>query len=124
MSITWSDPDAFTDFPSVDSKRETYEKFYKLPYVLCPQCHGYGGHNLTLNAHGVPRGMEDTAEVRHKYCHFKAFCGQCNGWGFVDANGPNVTCVHAMRHSRNVGKCLHVYTCRRCGYEQTIDSSD
>lgn len=32
-------------------------------------------------------------------------------------------CEHEYKHE-NVGKCLHEYTCTKCGHAYTVDSSD
>lgn len=33
-------------------------------------------------------------------------------------------CEHTMRHTANLGRCYNEYTCTKCGYVETIDSSD
>lgn len=121
--LTWTDSDAYLDFPAPEAKLVTYKHYYKDAHVMCPQCHGYGGLNLKLNSYPLPKGMENTAETRHKYTHFKGHCSQCNGWGYVDADSPNAACVHEMGSARNVGNCLNEYTCGKCGYKRTVDSS-
>jgi len=85
---------------------------------LCPVCQGYGGWNLRLNAYGPGR-------------HFKAFCSQCNGWGWVKEED---LCVHDMvelsqDQCRKLGiahwgNLWHVYRCTKCGRVRSYDSSD
>ena len=78
-------------------------------WVQCPVCSGYGGWNLELNAYGDKR-------------HFKAFCSQCHGWGWVHKGGLNETCVHSWSE-RTIGNCLHEWTCTQCGQKREVDSS-
>lgn len=102
--------------------------------TICPQCKGYGGWILTLNAYPLPQGMEDTAENRAKYCHFRAHCSQCSGWGWVKAGSKDAECVHKNRElsveecrARGIGHhgmCWHVYECEKCGQIRSVDSSD
>jgi hypothetical protein len=33
-------------------------------------------------------------------------------------------CEHKEKTCRNVGNCLNTYTCKACGFTETIDSSD
>ena len=88
--------------------------------ILCPVCKGHGGWNLRLKAY------RDGG-------NFQASCGQCNGWGWVEKDGPDATCVHEYRElsdlecrERNIhhfGMCWHVYTCEKCGHIISQDSS-
>jgi hypothetical protein len=80
-------------------------------YVLCPKCKGYGGHHLRLNAYGEGK-------------HFNAFCRQCVGWGWVEKDSLDETCVHKMGNRKTIGNCLNEYTCEKCGKREVIDSSD
>lgn len=102
--------------------------------VICPKCKGYGGWVLTENAYPLPKGMEDSAENRAKYCHFRAHCNQCNGWGWVKRDSLDAQCVHDY-HELSVeqcrakgighhGMCWHVYECAKCGEIRSTDSSD
>jgi hypothetical protein len=86
-------------------------------FVLCPKCFGHGGWNLRLNAY---RGT--TPEQRH----FRASCGQCWGWGWVETASLDATCVHDY-----VGiapdqpwRCWHTIQCTKCGATKSYDSSD
>jgi hypothetical protein len=112
-----TDKDAFLDFPE---KREVPEG-----KVECALCQGHGGWNLEINAYPhrmKPENREDTAENRHLYCHFRASCSNCNGWGYVDAvQGKH---VHEWDNGRKIGNCLTEYGCKTCGEKQTVDSSD
>jgi hypothetical protein len=102
--------------------------------VLCPLCKGYGGWVLTVNAYPLPQGMEDTAENRAKYCHFRAHCRQCAGWGWVKRNGEDAECVHEYRELsveecrtkriKHWGMCWHVHECLKCQRTMSTDSSD
>lgn len=112
-----TDEGAFVDFP-LKSKPEYA---YQSSYVQCPKCFGHGGWNLTLNAYPL-RNMADTPENRHNYSHFRAHCGQCNGWGWTSPD--NAKCLHEMKHHRNTGRCLNEYKCSKCGKIEEIDSSD
>lgn len=88
--------------------------------VACPQCQGYGGWHLRLNAYGPGK-------------HFNASCFQCAGWGWVDAGSKDATCVHRfkeMSHDECVaakvqhfGSCWHVVKCEKCGDIRSYDSS-
>jgi hypothetical protein len=110
---------AFIDFPGKQAK----EKFsYHPSPAECPKCFGYGGWNIRINAYKLRDGMENTPENRHRHVHFRASCDQCNGWGWL--NPKNASCVHDFSIERNVGRCLTENTCSKCGYKQTIDSSD
>lgn len=74
----------------------------------CPKCKGHGGWILRKNAYGEGK-------------HFMSSCSDCNGWGYTAAP---VTCIHDWDSGKNVGRCLHTYTCVKCGVKQTVDSSD
>ena len=89
---------------------------------LCPVCIGHGGRNLQLNAYPLPAGKEDTAENRHTYCHFRAICSHCNGWGFVAES--EMCSGHEWKHTENLGRCYNRYTCTKCGKINDVDSSD
>jgi hypothetical protein len=56
--------------------------------------------------------------------------GECgDALGSKDANAPCIQvytwrqCVHEFTQ-QNVGRCLNKYTCKKCGANHTIDSSD
>jgi hypothetical protein len=102
--------------------------------TLCPLCKGYGGWVLTINAYPLPEGYENTPENRAKYCHFRAHCNQCNGWGWVKRDGVDADCIHDYQELsqataqakgiRHYGMCWHVYQCSKCGRTMSQDSSD
>lgn len=111
-----TDPNAFLDFPLQESPPT-----WAPDYVPCPKCFQHGGWNLEINAYPL-RNMENTPENRHKYSHFRAHCGQCNGYGWTSQE--NAKCLHEMVHHRNTGRCLNEYKCIKCGKIEEIDSSD
>lgn len=115
-----SHPDAWVDYPPVERKANAYPQ----DTMECPRCKGHGGWNLRLNAYKLPDGYEDTSENRHKYVHFRSNCNNCNGWGYVNPNSRDATCIHDYKFLRNVGNCLNTYKCGKCGKEVTYDSSD
>lgn len=117
--MTVDSPDAFLDLEK--RSQEEYEKCFTTKSVECPKCHGYGRWHLRLNAYGSGR-------------HFDASCSQCNGWGFVDADSTDATCIHndkelSQQECRDLdighwGMCWHVYCCTKCGRIRSVDSSD
>lgn len=107
-------PDAFLDFPPVDQTN------WPKGATLCPNCQGHGGWNLKINAYPL-HDKEDTAENRHYFRHFRASCGACWGYGFLQ---PGQTCAHEWTSSRSIGHCLSIWTCGKCGAEREVDSSD
>ena len=112
-----TDEGAFEDHTLLDPL-----KAYELGMtVLCPQCKGHGGWNLTLNAYPL-HGKADTPENRYKFSHFRASCSHCMGWGYVEPK--NAYHVHHWVHDRNIGNCLNVLKCSDCGLEWQVDSSD
>lgn len=125
--LTADHPDAHVDHPTPADRLEQWRKYHqKTPNPsVCPKCNGYGGHNLQVNQYPLRAGMEDTAETRHTYCHFRASCMQCTGWGYV-VDPRDAACAHEFDRGRNVGRCLTNYTCTKpqCGRVYTIDSSD
>jgi hypothetical protein len=66
---------------------------------ICPACHGDGG-----------RGAQP-------------HCSQCVGWGKVKP-GLDATCVHEDDRGENIGRCLTLYRCTKCGRRREVDSSD
>lgn len=101
---------------------------------LCPVCKGHGGWVLTVNAYPLPKGYENTPQNRAKYCHFRAHCSQCTGWGWVNRYSQDAVCVHddvelsqleaRAKGVAHYGMCWHVYECRKCRRRRTTDSSD
>lgn len=101
--LTPDDPGAFKDLP-VLKKGE-----YWGAGEMCPKCKGHGKWHLELDAYGKGR-------------HFDAVCGACWGWGYL---APGQTCAHEWDGpTRNVGRCLNIWTCSKCGQEREVDSSD
>ena len=103
-------------------KQRAEDYLYKdVEIVECPVCHGYGKWHLALNKYGDGQ-------------HFDAGCSQCNGWGWVQKDSPDATCVHEMRELsqeecreldiRHWGACWHVQKCTKCGHVSAYDSSD
>lgn len=107
-------PDAFRDYPKMDRTE------YGPTGDECPKCKGHGGWNLRLNAYPL-HDMEDTPENRHRYSHFRASCGACWGWGYLQ---EGQTCAHEWVNKRTVGNCLHEWECTKCGATREVDSSD
>ena len=97
---------AFTNFTDMSVKEKPD---YPADAVLCPVCKGYGGSVLRVDAYGKGK-------------HFQCFCSQCNGWGWVAAGGEDATCVHEW-NEENIGNCLHLWTCKKCGQKREVDSS-
>jgi len=93
----------------------------KIKDYECPQCKGYGGWNLKLNAYPL-REHPDTAENRHKYAHFRASCNHCNGYGWVSKEDS--THIHNWIFVQNLGRCYNRYKCDICEKIWDIDSSD
>lgn len=123
--LTPADADAYVDHPTPADNLAKWRKWNAKtpdPHV-CPKCKGYGGHNLRVNDYPLPAGMENTAENRHKYCHFRQSCMQCGGWGYV-TDRRDADCAHEFDHGKKVGNCLYDYTCKKCGRVYQIDSSD
>ena len=108
--LTRESPEAFTDYPPlIENERGAAKHPIPVGSVQCPKCKGHGGWNLRLNAYGPGR-------------HFRAACDQCNHWGHTTAK--DAQCVHTFDNGRNVGRCLTLYTCTKCGTKRTVDSSD
>lgn len=106
-----------TDFTDIPKKNpDNYIK----NAVECPVCKGYGKWNLTLNAYGEGK-------------HFQSSCFQCNGWGYVNGETTDATCVHVNKElssaqckEKNIvhyGNCWHVVECTKCGHITSYDSS-
>lgn len=111
--LDYTSPNAFNDI----SKRTPQNS----NVVECPVCHGFGMWNLRLDAYGPGK-------------HFQCSCFQCNGWGYVERNSKDASCIHEYREltqqeSRDkgithFGRCYHVYECKKCGNYTATDSSD
>ena len=104
--LTSESPEAFIDHALMQPHDDCTE--------LCPTCKGHGGWNLELNAYALPDATEDTPENRKKFCHFRASCTACWGWGYIQPG----TCAHDWGSTGNRWKC------RKCTAEITVDSSD
>jgi hypothetical protein len=109
-------PDAFIDFPAPPAPPE-----YMGATVECPLCKGHGGWNLALNEYKL-HGKEDTPENRHLFSHFRASCSQCQGYGHVRPEDSDH--VHEWKWIQNIGNCLNLHECTKCGKKWQIDSSD
>lgn len=113
--MTIDHPDAFTDYPPQEERLATWKKHHpNIEPTPCPACRGRGGHQLKLNAYGPGR-------------HFACACGQCVGWGFVDAKAEprDATCIHkGVEIPERSRMCWHEYRCEKCGREWAVDSSD
>lgn len=89
----------------------------------CPVCKGHGAFHLSHNP--------DTRNGCYPY--FDASCGQCNGWGYVDPNSIDASCIHkwkglsyeeskarGLRTERSYSNCV----CNNCDTVMGVDSSD
>lgn len=81
-----------------------------LNFVKCPGCFGHGSGIYIIDAYGVDS-------------HFKWHCTNCNGYGWVIKDSVDATCLNEFTEE-NVGRCLHEWTCKKCGKKQIVDSSD
>ena len=106
--------DAFLDYPEVDRSN------WAENVIECPKCKGHGGWNLKINAYPLHNHL-NTAENQHRSSHFRSSCGSCWGHGHLQAGQ---TCAHEWTTERNVGKCLHEWSCGKCGEKRVVDSSD
>lgn len=105
--MTPEHPLAFLDMLAKEEPKSSTEM------VLCHVCQGRGGWHLKLFIHPQP------------YPHFNAFCSQCWGWGWVEKGSPDDLCSRHQWAERNIGRCLHEWTCKLgCGATRTVDSSD
>lgn len=117
-------PDSHLDHPTPIDKLRQWGRYHKETPLQCPKCKGWGGHNLTINAYPLPKGMENTAENRHKYSHFRSSCNQCVGWGYV-TDQRDVDCIHEPdKGTPTRFNCITNYRCLKCGKEWSVDSSD
>lgn len=105
---------------------KTPEPEYELTAV-CPQCSGYGGWHLTLDAYGKGK-------------HFDGSCSNCDGWGYVEPEnaghihqfvGMDEQAANKLRAKKGLapasytyGNCCHNSICKICGQYHFIDSSD
>jgi hypothetical protein len=101
--LTYDDPTAYEGL----EKRKPRDPIA----VECPKCNGHGGWILRRDAYGPGR-------------HFRASCDNCWGWGYVKPGSKDANCLHEYQTDRNVGRCLNVWKCRKCGAEREVDSSD
>lgn len=108
-----TDDGAFLDFPKKSPERNLTKE--------CPVCFGYGGWNLKPNAYLIPHLMENNAENRHKFSHFKCCCNHCFGWGYVEEDNK---CDGHKWSRQTIGNCLHEDTCEKCGLKILVDSGD
>lgn len=117
--LTESSPDAFLGMTR--KLRKNYHPRSGRAAVLCPKCKGFGGWHLEVDAYGPGK-------------HFDCSCSQCNGWGWVDRDSLDATCIHnykeitqaecRRRGVSHFGNCYHVCRCPKCGAITAYDSSD
>lgn len=100
--LTHDDPAAYEGLPKLQPNLQ-----YGFVHE-CPKCKGHGGWILRKDAYGAGE-------------HFMAGCADCGGFGYT--HDP-VTCVHDWSERETIGRCLHTWTCSKCGAQQTVDSSD
>jgi hypothetical protein len=108
-------PDA-TDFTDIATTERPDLRFASLAgreWVTCPKCAGHGKWNLTRDAYGAGR-------------HFQAHCGQCNGYGWVEAGTVDATCLHDWHPTTpsQPFRCWHTDLCSRCGATHSYSSDD
>lgn len=89
----------------------------------CPVCKGHGAFHLSHNP--------DTRNGCYPY--FDASCGQCNGWGYVDPNSIDASCIHEWKglsyeesktRGLQTGRSYSNCVCKNCDTVMGIDSSD
>lgn len=89
----------------------------------CPVCKGHGGYHLS----------HDPSARNPHYAYFDACCGQCHGWGYVDPNSLDASCLHEWKEltyeeskTRNLytARCWHNSVCVNCNKVMGVDSSD
>jgi hypothetical protein len=116
-------PDA-TDYTDISVKDRPDLRFPSMAgdsYVLCPKCHGHGCWNLKLHAYAPAPG-----DPRGKRQHFQAACGQCWGWGWVEAGSRDATCLHSYGAiaPNQPFRCWHTIRCTTCGETKSYSSDD
>ena len=99
-----NDPRRYLDLEKKSAPHEVYPALTQ----ECPSCQGHGYYNLTIHAYGFGQ-------------HFKRMCGACWSWGYIEPGA----CAHVWDGpSRNIGRCLHEWSCSKCGMTREVDSSD
>ena len=92
-------------------------------YVSCPVCKGHGAWHLAY----YPNTRKDF------YAYLDASCSQCFGWGYVDPNTVDATCVHewvqlsseeASKRGLYTRRCWTNHKCVHCDKIMGVDSSD
>ena len=111
-----TDADAFLDMEKLPMPGTLYDDL-KAYTAECPQCRGYGGWNLELNAY--PVRDKHGIEIGRK--HFQSHCSHCNGWGWVEPKDAGH--VHDWQHVRRMGNCLNLFVCLICKKTIEVDSS-
>ena len=106
----------FTGYPIKNNPKSSDGPIRPKPQTLCPVCVGHG------------------AWTDSRWASIGIHCAQCNGWGWVDADSTDATCLHQdVEISRadaqaagivHFGMCYHVYKCVKCGRHKSTDSSD
>jgi DnaJ-class molecular chaperone len=99
--------EAFTNFTGMTVRKNELGA----GHVKCQVCQGHGGCVIRVDAYGKGR-------------HQSAFCTQCNGWGWVKENSNDAHCSGHEFVTKNIGNCLHEWTCVKCGEVREVDSSD
>ena len=103
--MTPDHPDAFLDLlPMPNPYKNT-------PAQKCIKCHGYGQWDLALNQYTNKQGYNR---------HFRAFCGNCNGYGWTRPEDH----VHDWKFDQQLGRYCTRYVCRICNKPSLVDSSD
>lgn len=57
------------------------------------------------------------------WCHGNLYGMSFHYWE-EDVRYWKIGCDHKMDSGKNIGNCLNTYTCEKCGYKVTYDSSD
>jgi hypothetical protein len=91
-----------TILPKPDS---LYDSLSGPEYIRCPLCDGTGQYD-----------GDDPSGI-HEHC-----CGQCQGWGWVNAQSHDATCIHAWEEipNRTEHDDICSFSCPKCGTTEDV----